>query len=74
MPGKPERQIEVGDRVRFQPKSKLPDDWNMPRDAVGTVTRSFVAEDPPRRLCLDVEFGADIGFLAGADAAEFQVL
>jgi hypothetical protein len=67
------KQIEVGDRVRFLPKSKLPDDWNVPRDAVGQVIRCFVADEPAQRLCLDVDFGEDVGSLAGVDAAEFRV-
>jgi hypothetical protein len=51
-------QVEIGSAVRFRLKSKLPQDWEMSRNA-GKGDGELFAGGQPIGLLVDVNFGPD---------------
>jgi len=65
--------VEIGDRVRIEAGSSLPEDFKVPRDAIGTVKQKH--SDPKSKgVWIDVDLGPGVGCLFAVDAAEFELV
>jgi hypothetical protein len=65
--------LKVGDKVTFRPGTALPEDWQLPADAIGTVKARYDSVPGANRTWIDVDFGPELGFLWSVDAANFDV-
>ncbi len=63
----------IGDKVRFRLRSRIPREWGVPAGAVGKVFACYKGLGSTQ-LLLDVDFGADLGFLWSLPASDFRRL
>jgi hypothetical protein len=64
-------EIKIGENVSFKRNSTLPEEWDVPNNAVGMVIACYPIRSDQPRICLDVDFGPNAGVLCAVDAAEF---